>query len=78
MSYIARDGNARLEELAFISLVFAGDPRGDGLQALKARGWLEVRTLLAAMQRGSTLGALLEVERFGQQGGAAVASGRRH
>jgi len=78
MSHVARHGNARLEELAFISLVLRGDAYRNRLQALEARGWFEIRTLFAAVQRHSALGTLLEVEPFAQHGGTVVTSRSGH
>jgi hypothetical protein len=75
MSYVARHRNARLEQFAFIGLVFDGDAHRNRLQALKARGWLKVSALLAAVQGRSTLWTRrFKVEPFGQQSGAVVAS----
>jgi hypothetical protein len=79
MRHIAGHCDARLEQLAFISLVFDRDPHRDRFQALKARRRLEVSALLAAMQSRSALGTLpFEVDPFAQQRRAAVASGSRH
>src|ERR1043166_3053754 len=47
---IARDGDARLEQLAFVGLVFHRDPHRNRLQALEPRRRLEMRALLAAMR----------------------------
>jgi hypothetical protein len=48
----------RLEQLAFIHLVFERNARGDWLDALEPGGRLEIGTLLAAVQSRATLGAL--------------------
>jgi hypothetical protein len=72
MSYVARHSDAGLEQFAFIGLVFCGDAHRDWLQALKARGWLEIGALFTAVQSHSALGALLEVEPFTKHGGTVV------
>jgi len=53
---VASHGNARLEQLAFIGLVLGRDSHRHRLQALKPCGRLEIRALLAAMERGPDLG----------------------
>src|SRR5258708_30865991 len=55
---IARDSHTRLEQLALVGLVLRHDPYGDRLEALKARRRLEVRALLAAVERGVALRAV--------------------
>src|SRR5258708_6454748 len=55
---VARDGHARLEQLALVGLVLQHDPYWDRLEALKARRRLEVRALLAAVERGVALRAV--------------------
>ena len=55
---IARHRDARLEQLALVGLILDRDSHRDRLQALEARGRLEMRALLAAMQRRAALGTL--------------------
>jgi hypothetical protein len=57
-SGIPRNRHARFEERALVSPILHGDPYRHWLQALKARRWLKIRTLLAAMQGRMALGAV--------------------
>src|SRR5271157_2615852 len=50
--------HARHERIALVGLVLHGDAHQDGLEALEARGWLEVGTLLATVQLGVAFGAV--------------------
>jgi len=71
---LARHRDARPEQLAFVGLILEHDPYGDGFQALKASGRLEIRALLAAMQRGAALGTVAaKVDARAQRRGATEA-----
>src|ERR1039458_6402841 len=48
----------RHKRIALVGLVLHGDAHQDGLEALETHGWLEVGTLLAAVQPGVALGAV--------------------
>jgi hypothetical protein len=74
MRDVASHCDARLEQLAVISLIFRCDSHLNWLQTLEARGGLKVGALLAAVQRRSAFGTLLEVEPFRHEGRAVVAS----
>ena len=79
MSHVARDGHTRIEELALVGLVFRRDADHNRFQALETRGRLKVGALLAAVQRGSALGALpLEVGSRAEKRGTVVAPGSSH
>src|SRR5437763_11687313 len=53
----ARDGYPGSKQRALVGLILDGDAHRDGLHALEACGWLEMRALLAAMELGVALGA---------------------
>ena len=73
---IARHGNPRFKQLAIVRLVLEGNPYRDGLQTLETRRRLEVRALLAAVQRIVTLGTLASKIDIGRQHGRAVVAAR--
>jgi hypothetical protein len=79
LNRIARDRHPRLEQLTLIRLILHRDPYRDGLEALKSRGRLEVRALLAAVERSPAFGTRapkIDVSR--QSRGAIKATGRGH
>jgi len=56
-------GETRLEQRTLVGLILRDDPHRHRLQTLEARGGLEIRALLAAMQSRTALRALaLEVD----------------
>ena len=68
-----------LEQLALVGLILDRDSHRDRLQALKARGRLEIRALLAAVQRDAALGTVAaEVDARAQRRGAVEAARGRH
>ena len=76
---IARHGDAQLEQLAFVGLVFHRDPHRNRLQALEPRRRLEMRALLAAMQRRAALGTVpSEIDVARKRGGTVKATRRRY
>lgn len=69
--YLAGDCDARVEELALVACILGRDPNRDGLQALEAGGWLEMRALLAAMQVGVTFRTrAFEIDSLRERSGA--------
>ncbi len=76
---IARHCYTRLKEITFVGRVLGRNAHRHGLQTLEARGRLEIRALLAAMQSHAALGTgAFEICVRSQRRGAVVTSGRRH
>ncbi len=74
---LPRHGDAGRKQIAQIRLVLQRNANGDRLIALEARGGLEVRALLAAMERRSAFGALaIERSRVREQRRRAVVTAR--
>lgn len=77
-STLTHDGDSRREQFAFVRLILVRNAGGNRLQALKARRWLKVRTLLAAMHLRIALRTVaFEIGARGQNRGAAVTAGCR-
>ena len=74
--HVAGNGHARREELAGICLVFDGDALRNRLQALEARGRIEVHALFAAMQRRPAFRAVSLEIYVGRQSDRAVKASR--
>ena len=71
--HIASHGYAGRKQRAFIARILGRDALGDGLYALKARGWFKIGALLTAMQIDAALGTLaLEVGALHQRSSAVV------
>jgi hypothetical protein len=76
---IARHCNSRLKQRTFIGLVLNRDSRRNRFQALKTGGWLEIRALLAAVQRGAALGTLaFPIHARWQRSGTTETAGRHY
>jgi len=76
---VSRHGYARLEQRTLVGFVLHGDAHRDRLQALEARRGIEVRALLAAVQRGAAFRAVAAViGSVGKLRGAVVATGGGH
>ncbi len=76
---VARYRHPSLEHPTLVRLILVRDPRGHWLEALEPSGGFEVRTLLAAVQRRSALGARrAEIHAFGERGGAVPTPRRGH
>jgi phosphoribosylanthranilate isomerase len=76
---IASNRDSRLKQRTFVGLVFNRDSRRNGFQALKTCGWLEIRALLAAVQRGAALGTLtFPIHTRWQRSGTTETAGRHY
>ena len=76
---IASDRDARLEQIAFVCLIFCGNSHRNWFHALKSRGRLKIRALLAAMQGRVAFGtgsAKIGIRRERRR--TVVAPGRGH
>ena len=73
MRRVPRDRHSRLEPLTLVGLVLHCDSYWYRLQALEPRGRLEVRALLAAMERRAALGTVaLKIDIQRKRGGAVI------
>ena len=60
-----------------VVLILDGNPHGNRLEALEPRGWLEVRALLATVERGVALRTSAGEIKIGRQGSRAVVTSGR-
>jgi hypothetical protein len=75
----ARYGDPRCEEGTLVGFILVGNAYRNWLEALETGGWLEVRTLFAAVQLGVALGtSASEVGPRRERGGAVVTTGCGH
>lgn len=76
---VARHGDARPEQRAFVGLIFRGDPDRYWLHALETRGRLKIGALLATVQSRAALGTVAaEIDIRRERRRAVEAARRRH
>jgi hypothetical protein len=76
---VPRHGDPRRERTAVVVLVLGGNANQNRLEALETGGGLEVRALLATVQRYVALRAVArEIDPFGEGRGAVITAGRSY